>query len=115
MQTFKVKDSTNAAPLLAAVGPLQFEVVQYRLKTEYGAESRMEGAEWSYVRWVSPEVTEAMLDAAVMPSGAKQATDSDDQIAILFPSEWSIRYFTQQNPTIALTDTPARKAALVKP
>ena len=26
-------------PLLAAVGPLQFEVVQYRLESEYGAES----------------------------------------------------------------------------
>ena len=28
--------------LLAAVGPLQFEVVQYRLENEYGAESRLE-------------------------------------------------------------------------
>jgi len=114
MQQFKVKDSTNAAPLLAAVGPLQFEVVQYRLQTEYGAESRLESAEWDHLRWVSPEVTEAELDAALLPSGAKLANDAEGQAAILFPSEWSIRYFTQQNPKIALTDTPARKTPVIK-
>ncbi len=114
IQSFKVKDSTNASPLLAAVGPLQFEVVQYRLQTEYGAESRLESAEWSYLRWVSPEVPEALLDTAIFPSGANQATDAEGQSAILFPSEWSIRYFSQQHPLIKLTDVPARKGTLVR-
>ena len=35
-------DDGNGTPLLAAVGQLQFEVVEYRLKHEYGVESRME-------------------------------------------------------------------------
>ena len=42
------------ATLLAAVGPLQFEVVQYRLKSEYGAESRLEVAPWTLLRWIEP-------------------------------------------------------------
>ena len=42
VQSFAVKDSAQRVPLLAAVGPLQFEVVQYRLQSEYGAESRLE-------------------------------------------------------------------------
>ena len=42
------------ATLLAAVGPLQFEVVQYRLKSEYGAESRLEPAPWTILRWIEP-------------------------------------------------------------
>ena len=35
-------DDGNGTPLLAAVGQLQFEVVEYRLKNEYGVDSRME-------------------------------------------------------------------------
>src|SRR5205823_9059292 len=42
VQSFFIKDSAQRVPLLGAVGPLQFEVVQYRMQTEYGAESRLE-------------------------------------------------------------------------
>src|SRR3954464_5583333 len=44
VQVLQVKDSMKRTPLLGAVGPLQFEVVQYRLQSEYGAESRLESA-----------------------------------------------------------------------
>ena len=40
IQVFNLRDAVTKVPLLAAVGPLQFEVVQYRLQSEYGAESR---------------------------------------------------------------------------
>ncbi len=114
IQSIKIKDSTNPAPLLAGVGPLQFEVVQYRLQTEYGAESRLENAEWDHLRWVSPEVSESLLESAILPSGAKHATDSEGQSVILFSSEWSIRYFLQQHPQIKLTDTPMTKGSLAR-
>ena len=45
-------------PLLAAVGPLQFEVVQYRLESEYGAESRLEATPWTVVRWLPMDMKE---------------------------------------------------------
>ena len=35
-------DDGNGSPILAAVGQLQFEVVEYRLQAEYGVESRLE-------------------------------------------------------------------------
>ena len=37
IQVLHLKDTASKTPLLAAVGPLQFEVVQYRLESEYGA------------------------------------------------------------------------------
>jgi len=43
-QAFHLKDTASRVPLLAAVGPLQFEVLQYRLETEYNAETRREAA-----------------------------------------------------------------------
>ena len=42
-QAFNLKDTASRVPLLAAVGPLQFEVLHYRLETEYNAEARREG------------------------------------------------------------------------
>ena len=106
VQTFTVKDSTNRAPLLAAVGPLQFEVVQYRLQSEYGAESRLERASWELLRWVSPELPDGLLSAAMLPTGAALVYDAYDQPAIAFPSEWSLNYFKRQHPTVLLSETP---------
>src|SRR5437899_1998710 len=52
VQAFQLKDASQRVPLLGAVGPLQFEVVQYRMKTEYGAESRLESGPWKVIRWM---------------------------------------------------------------
>ncbi|MDE2509823.1 MAG: peptide chain release factor 3, partial [Elusimicrobia bacterium] len=38
--------------LLAAVGPLQFEVAQFRLLSEYGVDSRLEPMPWTIARWI---------------------------------------------------------------
>src|SRR5438477_12655163 len=53
VQFFHLKDSSQRVPLLGAVGPLQFEVVQYRMQSEYGAESRLEQAQWKVLRWIA--------------------------------------------------------------
>ncbi len=109
VQSFLLRDATQRAPLLGAVGPLQFDVVQYRLQTEYGAESRMEQGPWKLLRWVAgSQVNEAML-----PSGARLATDGAGQTVILFTEEWSCNFFTDRNPEIALSTLPPRsKGAL---
>jgi peptide chain release factor 3 len=105
VQVLEVKDTTRATPLLGAVGPLQFEVVQYRLQSEYGAESRLESAPWDFLRWVSPDVPVDDL-VATLPSGTKLALDSEQRPVLLFPSEWAIGYFRKQNKSIALSDVP---------
>ena len=114
VQGLTVRDTTNRAPLLAAVGPLQFEVVQYRLQSEYGAESRLENASWELLRWVSPDVPEETLGALLLPSGVKLATDTAGQPTILFPSNWAMNYFTKQNPAIGLSDAPFASPALAR-
>ena len=98
-------------PILAAVGPLQFDVVQYRLQSEYGAESRLEMAPWSLLRWIAPEVTQETLDSVIIPSGAKIVVDVAGQKAMLFPSEWAAKYFASRHPHIPLTDIPFEQQA----
>jgi len=106
IQILHLKDSAAKTPLLAAVGPLQFEVVQYRLESEYGAESRLETAPWQVIRWLPPEMLEAELDVLQLPTGSKLAYDSDNKPVALFPNEWSANYFGQNNPRIVLSNLP---------
>jgi len=83
-------------PLLGAVGPLQFEVLQYRLESEYAAETRLENADWSIVRWLRPHKP----DDQGMPSlslGATLARDDRGQLVALLPSEWAMKTFIDKN------------------
>ena len=106
VQALYLKDSAQRVPLLAAVGPLQFEVVQYRMQTEYGADCRLESAPWQVMRWVAPDVTAETLEAAILPTGARLGKDAFDQNVILFNDPWSANYFSEKNPSIQLSELP---------
>jgi len=107
VQVFHLKDSVQRVPLLAAVGPLQFEVVQYRLESEYGAPSRLETAPWQLLKWLRSGTTAADLDALKLPTGCRIAFDADEQPVVLFPSTCTLDYFKKQNPDFPLFDLSA--------
>jgi peptide chain release factor 3 len=109
VQSFMLKDASQRVPLLGAVGPLQFEVVQYRMQSEYGAESRLEQASWKILRWV---VTEdgAPFDDTLLPTGARLAVDVAGQPVVLFPEQWSCDFFAQRNPKVRLSALPLEVA-----
>ncbi|HLO39643.1 MAG TPA: peptide chain release factor 3 [Phycisphaerales bacterium] len=105
VQVLMVGTGQVKTPLLAAVGPLQFEVVQYRLESEYGAESRLEHARWNIVRWYRKEgVAEDWMPE--VPMDAALAVDRDDRRVALFADEWGIRNFQQRNPGVELSPLP---------
>jgi peptide chain release factor 3 len=103
VQSFLVKDSSQRVPLLGAVGPLQFEVVQYRMQTEYGADSRLEQGPWKVIRWVT---TDEPFEDSILPTGARMATDAAGKTVILFQDQWSCDFFAQKNPRIGLSTLP---------
>jgi peptide chain release factor 3 len=102
VQGFQPRHSSTQIPILAAVGPLQFEVFQYRLESEYGAEVRLEQAEWNFARWVHPSVDVQALTPEALPTGAILANDAQGQPVILFPGEWALNLFVQKNPSVLL-------------
>jgi peptide chain release factor 3 len=53
IQVFKPDVGGNM--LLGAVGQLQFEVVQHRLKTEYDCDVRLEGCQYTGARWITAD------------------------------------------------------------
>jgi peptide chain release factor 3 len=53
IQVFRPEMGGNM--LLGAVGQLQFEVVQHRLKGEYDADIRLEGSQYTGARWITAD------------------------------------------------------------
>jgi peptide chain release factor 3 len=109
IQAFYLKNAAQKIPLLGAVGPLQFEVVQHRLRYEYGAESRLEQTSWHLLRWLSPDITEEHISRLLLPAGAAIAYNSDEQLVMLLTSEWSLNYFKERNKDFELSDIPYEK------
>jgi peptide chain release factor 3 len=110
IQALYLRNSAIKTPLLAAVGPLQFEVVQFRLESEYGAESRLEAAPWTVVRWLPTDITEDALDALSLPTGSRIAYDIGKNPVVLFQNEWSANYFSETNKGMALSALPVQTA-----
>jgi len=108
IQALYLRNSSIKTPLLAAVGPLQFEVVQFRLESEYGAASRLEAAPWTVVRWLPPDMKEDELDALSLPTGARLAYDIGKNPVVLFQNEWSAHYFGETNKRTPLSALPAQ-------
>ena len=104
IQAFTPVTASSTMSLLAAVGPLQFEIVQSRLESEYGAPSQLESAPWTLVRWYRPR--DAQSTALKLSSGVIEAEDRFGQRVLLFPNEWRLRYFTEDHPHLLLSALP---------
>jgi len=105
VQVFYDPDAARREPILAAVGRLQFEVVQYRLQGEYGVETVLEPTPYRHVRWLDgdPEA----LKAVRWFQGSKRVEDTSGRAAALFDGDWSLNYVAEQNPQVRFLEQPA--------
>ena len=102
IQVFHLPETVSTVPLLGAVGALQFDVVLYRLETEYNAPGRMEPASFNVIRWLDPETKLADVEKLYFGTGVQYARDQQDNFVILFPNNWTLDYFIEKNPGINL-------------
>jgi peptide chain release factor 3 len=112
-QAYELADSPVRVQLLGAVGSLQFDVLQYRLETEYGAPTRLESASWSLARWVVEKLPadpatrgETPRPKLLLPTGSALARDSRGDWVALFSNEWTARYFEEKNPEVQVLMLP---------
>ena len=97
IQVFKPDAGGNM--LLGAIGQLQFEVVQHRLKTEYDCDVRLEGCQYTGARWITaddPADLRAFTDAYPM----RMAHDAADTLAYLCTSPYDVRLAQERFPKI---------------
>lgn len=108
VQQFTIdKESQSTSPLLGAVGPLQFEVTQYRLESEYSITTKLETCPWQFVRWIKDEDYEKLSQPDIhLGSNVKLGADSEERHVIFFPTKWAMHYFMQTNKDIELKELP---------
>jgi len=91
------EEEVGAVPILAAVGPLQLEVVLSRMASEYGCEVKFEPLPYQYARWAMAgwdAMDEAQADGKLM--NVRKLQDTYGRPVILFPSEWRLGTATSE-------------------
>ena len=84
--------------ILGAVGQLQFEVFQFRMKNEYHSDVVMEELGHKTARWVNPE----QLDPKMASSRNMLVKDSHDEPVFLFENQFAENWFKQKYPDVDL-------------
>ncbi|AUC59951.1 peptide chain release factor 3 [Cyanobacterium sp. HL-69] len=101
VQIMYSKDEFIRDPILAAVGQLQFEVVQHRLLNEYNVDSRLEPMSYGAARWVI-DGWEA-LEKVGRLFNTMVVKDSLDRPVLLFKNEWNINQVQGDHPDLRLS------------
>ena len=85
--------------ILGAVGQLQFEVFEHRMKNEYNVDVKMEPIGSKIARWIENEedVKESMSSSRSM-----LVKDRHDNLVFLFENDFAMRWFNDKNPDIRL-------------
>ncbi len=95
------QDESKRDPILAAVGQLQFEVVQFRLKNEYNVDTLLDTLPFSVARWVNGG-WEALEKVGRLFNTAT-VKDSWNRPVLLFRNEWNCQQVELEHPVLKLS------------
>ena len=93
------KPEVGGPMLLGAIGQLQFEVVQHRLKAEYDCDVRLEACQYTGARWITAE-TPAQLREFNNAYPQRMALDAANTLAYLCTSPYDVRLAQERFPHI---------------
>lgn len=105
IQTFKQTDVGREELICGVVGVLQFDVLRYRLKSEYNVEINFEQLPYKFVRWIESKSDPENLS---LTSTTKVARDIQNRPVLLFANDWSIHWAIDNNEGLELTDIAIR-------
>ena len=114
-QSYELADSPVRVPLLGAVGTLQFDVLQYRLETEYGAPTRLESASWNLARWVIDKSAagkrrargEATAPEASAADGIRARARQPRRVGRAVPERVDGALFRREEPDVQVSRCPS--------
>ncbi len=88
----------DQAPVLAAVGPMQFEVAEERMTHEFNAPVRLERLDYSVARRTRPEDVVELGGLR----GVEVLQRSDGELLALFPDKWRLHAVERMEPHLLL-------------
>ena len=102
IQIFKVPNSGMEEVIVGVVGTLQFDVFQYRMKSEYGVDLRMESLPYEEIRLI--ESYPGDLTDLNLGSDAELLEDYLGRSLLVFSSYWAIDFTCRKNPGLKLRE-----------
>ncbi len=88
--------------IVGVVGVLQFDVLKYRLESEYNVEIQLEMLPYEYIRWIENEDID--LDSLVGTSDMKKIRDLRGRPLLLFVNPWSVGMVLERNEGLVLSE-----------
>lgn len=86
--------------ILGAVGELQYEVFQARMKNEYNAEVMLESVGERIPRWLNTN----KIDESLFDDRSMLARDREGNLVVLFKNDFSLKLFQEKHPKVQLID-----------
>jgi peptide chain release factor 3 len=102
IQVFKQVDIGREELIIGVVGVLQFEVLEYRLKHEYGVDVKIQPLSFRFIRWI--EQRDMELDKLYVSSDTMIVKDRNENPVLLFTYEWGIQRATEGNKGLKLLE-----------
>lgn len=89
--------------IVGAVGLLQFDVLTYRLKNEYGVDLLQNSLPYSVARWIDGDIDISTLKGI---DNALIVKDNRGRHVILISNEWQMGWVIERNPEVTFLKTP---------
>jgi peptide chain release factor 3 len=89
----------EAAPVLAAVGPLQFDVMLHRLEHEFGARAELDRLDYSLARRTDPDSARTLAGQRAVEVLTRR---HDGALLALFSDRWRLAQVQREHPDIWL-------------
>lgn len=89
--------------IIGVVGVLQFEVLEYRLKNEYGVDIIIQSLPYRFIRWIKEETFHPSTFSKTMDTLIVE--DQEENPVLLFEYEWSIKTVEDRNKDLLLMET----------
>ncbi len=102
IQIFQEYNTGLEEIIVGVVGVLQFDVLKFRLESEYNVDIILESLPYEYIRWVDNEDVD--MARLVGTSDMKKIKDMHDRPLLLFINEWSVGMTMERNKGLILSE-----------
>ncbi len=103
IQIFQEFNTGMEEIIVGVVGVLQFDVLKYRLQSEYNVEIRMDKLPYEHIRWIENK-TEIDVNRIQGTSDMKKIMDLKGNPLLLFINSWSVGMVLDRNPGLKLSE-----------
>lgn len=102
IQIFQEFNTGMEEIIVGVVGVLQFDVLKFRLESEYGVEIRMDTLAYEHIRWIENETID--VTKLSVTSDTKKIKDLKGNPLLLFIHSWSVQTVLERNKELRLSE-----------